>query len=675
VIEPGSKVGRFRIERPLGQGAMGNVYLAIDPEIERAVAIKIVRADLTEDDRREEVETRFLREAKIAGRLQHPNIVTIYDVGRDAGRTFIAMEYVEGRPLSRLLRPDVPLTHAQRLVIARQTAEALAHAHERQVVHRDVKPGNILIRNDGVVKVSDFGIGKLLTGGADVTRTGMMVGSPSYMSPEQIRGDTLDGRSDIFSLGVVLYEMFTGTRPFPGDSVTSLVYQILHTAPRDPVAIRPDLPPLTTQILKRALAKKREDRYANARELMRDLERAGAVKDRRDSVPTSIVQAFPVPAPTPIPVPGAAGTIAAAAVTAPVAASGSSPTVIVEKRGGAALLFGIAALVLAAAAFLFVVTQGRRSFLQPSSGGRSTATAATSSPATPAGGASSTGSTVATTGTAAISGGSVSAPAVPSTASASNSASTASSAPVPPSKSSGTSISTEAARSASPEIGRPKENARKTERSTDTATARPAPPRPAPSTPVAVPAAPPAPVEEAVVDNVYRTRRSMKFQISPDQARLHVDGKYVGIADDWDDHGGGKTFPLSPGIHRVKASLPGYRDLNLQVIVTPSADKDVQGANDEMKRTSRETVAKIGKLDYATEGDVFFDASLASARVVVDGHETGVGFQFTAAQPLKLSGPAVHDLLLTDGPKSKTLRILAASTAGKNRVLIKETLK
>jgi hypothetical protein len=182
-------------------------------------------------------------------------------------------------------------------------------------------------------------------------------------------------------------------------------------------------------------------------------------------------------------------------------------------------------------------------------------------------------------------------------------------------------------------------------------------------------------VEEAVVDNVYRTRRAMKFQISPDQARLNVDGKYVGIADDWDDHGGGKTFPLPPGIHRVKASLPGYRDLNLQVIVTPSADRDVQGASDEMKRTSRETIAKIGKLDYATEGDVFFDASLASARVVLDGHETGVGFQFTAAQPLKLSGPAVHDLLLTDGAKSKTLRILAASTAGKNRVLIKETLK
>ena len=671
MIEPGSKVGRFRIERPLGQGAMGNVYLAIDPEIERAVAIKIVRADLTDDDRREEVETRFLREAKIAGRLQHPNIVTIYDVGRDAGRTFIAMEYVEGRPLSRMIRPDVPLTHAQRLVIARQTAEALAHAHERQVVHRDVKPGNILIRKDGVVKVSDFGIGKLLTGGADVTRTGMMVGSPSYMSPEQIRGDTLDGRSDIFSLGVVLYEMFTGTRPFPGDSVTSLVYQILHTEPRDPVAIRPDLPPMMTRIVKRALAKKREDRYANARELMRDLERAGMAPGDRDGVPTSVVQVFPTPQPTPIPVPGAAGTVAAAAaVTAPVAASGSSPTVIVEKRGGAALLFGIAALVLAAAAFLFVVTQGRRSFLSSGSSGKA-------APATAAGGPSSkaTSSPAATGSTGSSSSATLSSASagtstgtIPSSASASSAAAvSASTAPAP---------STESARSTSAEVGRPKENARKPERQTDTAAARPVPPRAAPATaPASSTDVASAAVEEAVVDNVYRTRRAMKFQISPDQARLNIDGKYVGIADDWDDHGGGKTFPFSPGVHRVKASLPGYRDLNLQIIVTPSADKDVQGASDEMKRTSREPIAKIGKLDYETEGDVFFDASLASARVVVDGHETGVGFQFTAAQPLKLAGPAVHDLLLTDGPKSKTLRVLAASTAGNNRVLIKVTLR
>jgi hypothetical protein len=167
----------------------------------------------------------------------------------------------------------------------------------------------------------------------------------------------------------------------------------------------------------------------------------------------------------------------------------------------------------------------------------------------------------------------------------------------------------------------------------------------------------------------------MKFQISPDQARISVDGRYVGIADDWDDHGGGKTFPLAPGIHHMKASLPGYRDLNLQIVVTPSAKDDVASAGDEMKRISKEPFSKIPKVDYSTQGDVFFDASLGSVRVLVDGHEQGIGSTFTAAQPLKLSGPMVHDILLTDGPKSKALRVLAASTADDARVLIKEKLK
>jgi hypothetical protein len=167
----------------------------------------------------------------------------------------------------------------------------------------------------------------------------------------------------------------------------------------------------------------------------------------------------------------------------------------------------------------------------------------------------------------------------------------------------------------------------------------------------------------------------MKFQFSPDQARLSVDGKYIGIADDWDDHGGGRTFPLAPGIHRVKATLPGYHDLNVQVVVSPSAPKDVDSAGDEMKRISKEPFSKIGKIDYSTRGEVFFDPSLGSARVLVDGHEQGIGSIFTAAQPLVLSGPMVHDVLLTDGPKSKSLRILASSTADDNRVLVKEKLK
>jgi len=664
-MEPGSRVGRFRIERPLGQGAMGNVYLAVDPAIERQVAIKIVRTDLTDADRRDEVETRFLREAKIAGRLQHPNIVTIYDVGREAESTFIAMEYVEGRPLAKLLRPDVPMTDAQRLLIARQTAEALAHAHERQVIHRDVKPGNILIRSDGVVKVSDFGIGKLLTGGDDVTRTGMMVGSPSYMSPEQIRGETLDGRSDIFSLGVVLYEMFTGTRPFPGDTVTALVYQILHTEPKDPASIRPDLPPLISAIIRRALAKKRDERYPDARVLLRDLHRASSTGPARDSRPTPVVHDFPMPAPTLIPAPTAVTLGPTAAAPSPVAASGSGPTVIVERRGAAALLFGIAALVLAAAAFLFVITQPRRAASIFSGIGKPASTSA----AAPPGSATATGaSATPVPGPPASVTSPPSVPAIP--APPSTTAAAAGSAAEAPARSS-------AAPAESPSVGRAKENAKKS--AADTAAALPPAAKTSPAGSIPITGAPegpaPAPVSDVVYDHVYRVRRAMKFQISPDQARISVDGKYVGIADDWDDHGGGKVFPLAPGTHHVKATLPGYHDLNLQIVVAPSAKDDVESAGDDMKRTSKEPFSKIGKIDYSTQGDVFFDPSLGSARVLVDGHEQGIGSIFTAARPLKLAAPMVHDILLTDGAKSKALRVLASSTADDARVLIKERLK
>jgi len=654
VIEPGSRIGRFRLERPLGQGAMGNVYLAVDPEIEREVAIKIVRTDLAEADRRDEIQTRFLREAKIAGRLQHPNIVTIYDVGREDGLTFIAMEYVDGRPLSRLLRPDVAMTDAQRFAIARETAEALSHAHERQVIHRDVKPGNILVRKDGVVKVSDFGIGKLLTESGDLTRTGMMVGSPSYMSPEQIRGETLDGRSDIFSLGVVLYEMFTGARPFPGETVTALVYQILHTEPRDPAAVRPDLPPHTAEILRKALAKKREARYDDARALIRDISRAADTSSARDSSARAVTRGFTVPEATPLPGRGAD------AHSGPGAASGSSSTVIVERRGGAALLFGIAAVVLAAAAFLFVLTQPRRGAVSPavaprSEGGASGGVRAAVAPPKPA---SATPSASA-------------APTVPSAAPVSTSSASVSPAASPDAP--------EAAMAS--DVGRPRENAKKDDRPPGGAS-RAASPKTgaasgdAPFVMPGEPAGPPGPpAESAASDRVYHVRRGMKFQISPDQARISVDGRNVGIADDWDDHGGGKVFPLTAGVHRVKAALPGYKDLNLQIVVAPSADHEIESAGDDMPRTSRESYPRIGKLDEETEGDVFFSPELGAARVAVDGREVGVASQFTAARPLRLAGPMVHDLLLTDGGKSRSLRVLSASTAGKNRIMISEKLK
>jgi len=218
---------------------MGVVYLARDPQIERTLALKTVRFDgPSQSFSISEAKARFLKEAKISGRLQHPNIVTVFDVGEDEGTLYLAMEYISGGALNQRLTDGLEFPIPERIRILSEVADALAHAHQRGVIHRDVKPANILLTEASVAKVTDFGIGKLLTGDTDLTSTGQMVGSPAYMSPEQIRGDKLDVRSDIFSLGVVLYQTLTLKKPFPADTLTTLVYQILNNEPDDPLVRR-----------------------------------------------------------------------------------------------------------------------------------------------------------------------------------------------------------------------------------------------------------------------------------------------------------------------------------------------------------------------------------------------------------------------------------------------------
>ncbi len=319
-LTPGSRLGRFEISSVLGQGAMGVVYLANDPQIGRPVAIKTVRPGMDRDETAIEIEERLRKEARLAGRLQHPNIVTIYDVGRDGDDYFIAMEYVEGKSLTRYLVAPDDLPLSAKIAIVRQTAEALAHAHERGVLHRDIKPGNILIARDGRVKVTDFGIGRFTNAAtSDLTRTGQMIGSPAYMSPEQVRGEKLDGRSDLFSLGVVLYELLTSVRPFPGESITTLVYQILHTEPRDPLELKANLPPATREVMARLLAKQPEKRPADAHAFQKELSRIETIQREsemtRRAVAPAAMAAKPgaaPPAPPPPPAP-------------PTIVSGSSP--------------------------------------------------------------------------------------------------------------------------------------------------------------------------------------------------------------------------------------------------------------------------------------------------------------------------------------------------------------
>ncbi|GIX27373.1 MAG: hypothetical protein KatS3mg123_1254 [Burkholderiales bacterium] len=263
------RLGRYEILGELGKGAMGVVYRAIDPVLQRTVAVKTIPMYLDPSEQAE-YEARFYHEAKAAGRLSHPNIVTIYDVGKSGDTTYMAMELLEGQDLKSLLAPKKPLPIPQALDIAAQVADGLAYAHEHEVVHRDVKPANLMITRSGLVKIMDFGIARMRASEIR-TQTGVLLGSPSYLSPEQVLGKRADHRSDIFSLGIVLYEMLTGERPFTGAEITAIMYQIVHLSPRAPSVLNPEVPEILNFVVAKALAKSPEDRYQDAREFAADL--------------------------------------------------------------------------------------------------------------------------------------------------------------------------------------------------------------------------------------------------------------------------------------------------------------------------------------------------------------------------------------------------------------------
>jgi serine/threonine protein kinase len=263
------KFGRYEIVGELGRGAMGVVYKAIDPLLERSVAIKTVNMGLEREDMAN-YEARFYHEARAAGGLNHPNIVTVYDVGKSGNFAYMAMEFIEGEELRVLLASESPMPVAQAVSIAAQVAEGLAFAHQRGVVHRDIKPGNIMVMPGKPVKITDFGIARMRAT-ASLTQTGTMLGSPKYMSPEQVLGKRADHRTDIFSLGVILYEMLAGTPPFSGDSITAVMYQIAHFAPPAPSAVRREVSESLDQIVAKMLAKPVEERYQSADDVARDL--------------------------------------------------------------------------------------------------------------------------------------------------------------------------------------------------------------------------------------------------------------------------------------------------------------------------------------------------------------------------------------------------------------------
>ena len=279
-------IGKYQVQRVLGRGGMGTVYEALDPFINRKVALKTMIAGLADNP---ELKARFLREAQSAGGLRHRNIVTVYDLGEDKGQPYIAMEFIDGTDLEKVIQNREPLTVEWKLDILRQLCEGLGYAHKAGIVHRDIKPANVRVTNEGEVKIMDFGIAHLQS--STMTKSGLVLGTVHYMAPEQIEGQKVDHRADIFSVGAIAYELIAYRRPFDGDTITAVMYKIMHDRP-DPKAL-PDTEysPGLQDIIMKALARDVRERYQSLDDMHREL--VGIVR----RTPTRVGTAAPPPRP------------------------------------------------------------------------------------------------------------------------------------------------------------------------------------------------------------------------------------------------------------------------------------------------------------------------------------------------------------------------------------------
>src|ERR1700691_930016 len=284
-------IGRYEIVEELGRGAMGSVFKARAPAVGRLVALKTIHTTALEGAQSEEYRTRFYREARASGVLAHPGIVPVFDVGDDAGVPFLVMEFVEGRNLADVIKKGERYTLDRVSEIVQQIAEALGYAHRQGVIHRDIKPANILMTSKAVYgserpRITDLGIAKLAS--SDITTTGQLLGTPSFMPPEQFTGSPIDGRADLFSLGVILYSLATGEQPFPGETMTAVSYKVVYTDPIPPAKLNPAVPARVEGVILKCLAKSPADRYQTGEELAQDL---AAV---RMSPGTSVMQSSPL---------------------------------------------------------------------------------------------------------------------------------------------------------------------------------------------------------------------------------------------------------------------------------------------------------------------------------------------------------------------------------------------
>lgn len=347
-------LGRYRLLEEIGRGAMGRVFRALDPNTDRIVALKALDAGRDRPAApTDEARVRFLREARAAGRLAHPGIVAVYDADIDAesGTPYLAMELVVGGSLAERIEARGPLRWGEAVTVAAAVADALDHAHERGVVHRDLKPANVLLADDGAVKVSDFGVARLLDDSS--TLTGALRGTPAYMAPEQIRGDAVDGRADLYALGTLLYEMVTGEAPFRAESAIAVAHQVVHDAPRPPSLGCPDLPLEIEGVIRRAMAKRADERFTRGREMAAALRAAGAPS------PPPLPAAAPVEATLALPSPPVP-----ARPPAPGPPSTSAPP-STSRRSPALNLAVIAVVLVAATAGGLWLARGRQAPVEP----------------------------------------------------------------------------------------------------------------------------------------------------------------------------------------------------------------------------------------------------------------------------------------------------------------------
>jgi eukaryotic-like serine/threonine-protein kinase len=265
-------IGRYRVEKLLGIGAMGEVYRAYDPAIDRLVAIKVLRPELIAGSGSEQLLERFRREARAAGRRFHPNIVAIWDFGDDNGTPFLAMEYVDGRSLDAMIKSSGPLAASRSVGIMTQVLSALGFAHENGIVHRDIKPSNIMVLKNDDVKVADFGIARI--DASEFTIVGDLLGTPAYMAPEQLSGAPIDHRADLFAVGVILFEMLTGVKPFRGKSITEIMSFIETRGPEDIRALNPAVPDSLKRVIAKSVAFDAAQRYPNAAEFAKAISEA-----------------------------------------------------------------------------------------------------------------------------------------------------------------------------------------------------------------------------------------------------------------------------------------------------------------------------------------------------------------------------------------------------------------